>query len=77
MLILAHNLLASLRTNADPEATLRTFYSSNIITVGEARFTPANFIGGYFDRNQPTSHTNWLNARFEKVFNSVVGRAQV
>lgn len=78
MLILAHHLLASIRTNSDPETVLRTFYSTTILTVDNTNFTPANFLGGYFDVNQrPTSHTNWLNARFEKIFNPVVGRALI
>ncbi|KAK9871889.1 hypothetical protein WA026_015138 [Henosepilachna vigintioctopunctata] len=35
-----------------------------------------NFLGGYFDANQrPHSHSNWLNSRFEKIFNPVIGRA--
>lgn len=76
LMILAHHLLASVRTNSDPETMLRTFYSTTVTRVNNINYTPANYIGGYFDRNQrPTSHSNWLNARFEKVFNPVIGRA--
>lgn len=76
MMILAHHLLASVRTNSDPEVILRTFYSTPIISILDESYTPANFLGGYFDRNQrPTSHSNWLNSRFEKIFNPVIGRA--
>ncbi|KAL3282935.1 hypothetical protein HHI36_006093 [Cryptolaemus montrouzieri] len=74
--ILAHHLLASTRTNADPETILRTFYATTIVTVENVHYTPAHFLGGYFDINQhPSSHSNWLNTRFEKVYNPVIGRA--
>lgn len=72
MFILAHNLLASLRTNSEPETILRIFYSTKILTIHETHYTPSDFIGGYFDHAQrPTSHINWLNTRFEKIFNPV------
>lgn len=78
MFILAHHLLASSRTNAEPETMLRTFYATNILQVGKTLYTPANFIGGYFDRLQrSTNHTNWINSRFEKIFNPVIGRALI
>lgn len=78
MFILAHHLLASSRTNAEPETILRTFYATTILEVGNTHFTPANFIGGYFDRLQrPTAHANWLNSRFEKIFNPVISRALI
>lgn len=74
-MILAHHLLASVRTNSDPETILRTFYSTVVTTIDDVNITPANYLGGYFDRNQrPTNHANWLNTRFEKVFNPVIGR---
>lgn len=76
MFILAHHLLASVRTNSDPETILRTFYATPILSIPDKNFTPANFLGAYFDRNQrPNNHSNWLNSRFEKVFNPVIGRA--
>lgn len=78
MFILAHNLLASTRSNADPETVLRIFYSTQILRNGDVTYIPANFLGGYFDRNaRPTNHSNWLNFRFEKLFNPVIGRALI
>jgi len=78
MFILAHHLLASSRTNAEPETILRTFYATTILEIGNTTYTSSNFLGGYFDRLQrPTNHTNWLNSRFEKIFNPVIGRALV
>lgn len=78
MFILAHNILANTRTNADPENILRTFYSTSILQIVEENYTPTNFIGGYFDRNaRPTNHSNWLNSTFEKLFNPVIGRALI
>lgn len=76
LMILAHHLLASVRANSDPETILRTFHSTIVTRVDNVPYTPANYLGGYFDRDQrPTSHSNWLNSRFEKVFNPVIGRA--
>lgn len=76
MFMLAHHILASVRTNSDPETILRTFYATPILTTNSVNFTPANFLGAYFDRNQrPTHHANWINSRFETVFNPVIGRA--
>lgn len=78
LMILAHNLLASLRTNADPEDTLRTFYSTTVLTIDNEHFTPAHFLGGYYLSNgRVTCHPNWLNTRFEKVYNPVIGRALI
>lgn len=76
MFVLAHHLLASVRTNSDPETTFRTFYATTILTIQDRNYTPANFLGAYFDRNQrPTNHSNLINSRFENVFNPVIGRA--
>ncbi|KAG8227153.1 hypothetical protein J437_LFUL001697 [Ladona fulva] len=78
MMILAHHLLASVRTNSEPETILRTFYAAPILTVNEVVYTPSHFLGAYFDINQrPTNHPNWLNSRFENVFNPVIGRALI
>ncbi|KAK9871897.1 hypothetical protein WA026_015146 [Henosepilachna vigintioctopunctata] len=75
MLILAYHLLASIRTNSDPEEILLTFYATTILTMDDLTFTPANFFGAYLDRNQrPTNHINWIKSRFERVFHPVVGR---
>jgi len=52
MFILAHHLLASSRTNAEPKTILRTFYATTILEIGNATYTPSNFLGGYFDRMQ-------------------------
>ncbi|KAG5871096.1 hypothetical protein JTB14_035793 [Gonioctena quinquepunctata] len=75
-MLLAHHLLASVRTNSDPETILRTFYATTILDIDRQTYTPANFIGGYYDIAQrPTSHSNWLSTRFEKVFNPTIGKA--
>ncbi|KAL3272087.1 hypothetical protein HHI36_022549 [Cryptolaemus montrouzieri] len=56
--ILAHHLLASTRTNVDPETILKTFYATTIVTVENVNYTPPHFLGGYYDVNQhPTSHS--------------------
>lgn len=76
MFILAHHLLVSTRSNADPETVLRTFYSTPILYINNLPLFPSHFLGGYFDRLQrPTCHSNWLNSRFEKIFNPVIGKA--
>jgi len=52
MFILVHHILASTRSNADPETRLRTLYATTILEIGAEHYTPSNFIGGYFDRLQ-------------------------
>lgn len=75
-MILAHQIIASIRANADPAAVLRQFYATTVLTVGDEHFTPSQFIGGYYNAgNRCTSHPNWVNSRFEKIFNPVIGRA--
>lgn len=77
-MIYAHNLLASLRTNADPEETLRRFYTTVITTVDGIEYTAAHFLGGYYlSDNRVNCHPNWINVRFEKIFNPVIGRALI
>lgn len=76
MFLLAPHLLASTRSNADPETVLHQFYSTQIATVNNLPLYPSHFLGGYFDRLQrPTFHSNWLNSRFENIFNPVIGKA--
>lgn len=68
----------SVRSNADPETILRRFYATPIIQIDDQIYNASHFLGGYFDINQrPTAHSNWLNSRFEKVFNPVIGRALI
>lgn len=76
MFILAHHLLASVRSNADPEEVLRRFYATTILTVHTTNYTPGQFLGAYFNiAEHVTNHPNWLNSRFEKIFNPVIGQA--
>lgn len=77
-MILAHHLLASLRTNADPEETLRRFYTTVIATIDGIAYTAGHFLGGYYLlENRINCHPNWINVRFEKIFNPVIGRALI
>ncbi|KAK9891750.1 hypothetical protein WA026_016547 [Henosepilachna vigintioctopunctata] len=62
LMIVCHNLLSSVRSNADPETILRQLYASLILDIDRTRYTSSQFLGGYFDIAQrPTTHRNWIN----------------
>ena len=83
--IRAHHLVASTRSNRDPDDVLVDLYSTPLININDPTPTNPNRvhtmrIGNVFGTcythgNQAFTHTNWLNSKFEKVYNPVVGRA--
>lgn len=76
--LLLHNIIASTRTNADPNETLRDAYRSIIVNYNNEDYTISNLFGGeYTDGNNPLYHANWFNKTFENFFNPVVSRALV
>ncbi|UBZ25877.1 coat protein [Fusarium mangiferae partitivirus 1] len=67
----AHHILASTRTNKDPDDVLDDFYASNIVEYNGKIYTPANYFGTWIGY----THPNWVNQDFHAFFNPIVGRA--
>jgi len=68
----AHHLLASTRTNRDPDDVIDDLMAIEIITVGNTEYRISNFYGTWYDNQH---HTNFLNQDFFAFFNPIVGRA--
>lgn len=76
IMIAAHNIIASLRTNQTPDEILRAFYSTLIATVNNINYHVTNLTGGWYRViDNDHAHSNWINQAIEEIFNPVVGRA--
>lgn len=75
-MIIAHNIIASLRKNQTPNEVLLGFYSTNVCQIAEVNNTVSEFLGGWHRlENSNRIHPNWINMAIEELFNPVVGRA--
>lgn len=75
-LLRAHHLVATTRSNRDPDDVLLDLYVSPLITIDTTTYHIGNLFGThYHDGNQDFRHSNWLNSILESIFNPVVGRA--
>lgn len=75
-MIIAQNIIASLRTNLTPDEVLLAFYATNVRQVGEVNYTVSEFLGGWYRlENANRINCNWINMAVEELFNPVVGRA--
>ncbi|BCL64203.1 capsid protein [Neurospora discreta partitivirus 4] len=68
----AHHLLASTRTNAEPDDVLNTYMGIPAITYGTRQFTNSNYFGTWYANG---NHPNFVNQDFFSFFNPLVGRA--
>lgn len=76
IMIIAHNIIASLRTNQIPEEVLLAFFTANVCQVAEVNYTVSECLGGWYRlENTNRIHYNWINMAVEELFNPVVGRA--
>lgn len=76
ILIIAHNIIASLRTNQTPDNVLLAFYNTIVCHVAELPYTVSEMLGGWYRLdNANRLHPNWMNSAVEELFNPVVGRA--
>lgn len=76
IMIIAHNIIASLRTNQTPDEVLLAFYQTNVCQLAEINYTVSEFLGGWYRlQNANRIHPNWINMAVEELFNPVVGRA--
>jgi len=67
----AHHMLASTRTNKDPNDVIDDCMALDVITAGVTNFTVSNFLGTWYASGH---HDNWLNRDFLAFFNPLVGR---
>ncbi|AFW17811.1 capsid protein [Heterobasidion partitivirus 8] len=67
----AHHMLASTRTNKDPNDVIDDCMSLNVITAGATTYKVSNFLGTWYASGH---HDNWLNRDFLAFFNPLVGR---
>jgi hypothetical protein len=67
----AHHMLASTRTNAEPDDVLNALYQKPILSYGTRTFTIANYFGTLFGIGH---HENFVNRDFNAFFNPLVGR---
>lgn len=76
IMLIAHNIIARVRGNAEPEDILRQFYQTVVTTIHNEDYTVAHFLGGYYRIGVlDYEHINWLNQAVEDLFNPIVGRA--
>nr|QLC36782.1 capsid protein [Sarcosphaera coronaria partitivirus] len=68
----AHNLLASTRTNKDPDDVIDAFMALPILNYGNREFTTSNYLGTWFNNQH---HPNFVNQDVFSFFNPLVGRA--
>jgi hypothetical protein len=71
MFYAAHHLLASTRTNKDPDDVLDDCMGLNVITAGTTTYKVSNYLGTWYATGH---HDNWLNRDFLSFFNPLVGR---
>jgi hypothetical protein len=67
----AHHILASTRTNKDPDDVLDDFYGLDLLILNGKAYSAANYFGTWIGYR----HENWVNRDFEDFFNPLVGRA--
>ncbi|KAF6207350.1 hypothetical protein GE061_018591 [Apolygus lucorum] len=73
---IAHNILATTRTNADPSDILRMFYNTVIVSYQQNIYTIGNLLGAEFQQAQQNYlHKNWILTTFEIFFNPVIDRS--
>lgn len=76
IMIIARNIIASLRTNQTPDDVLLAFYNTIVCHVAELPYTVSEMLGGWYRLdNANRLHPNWMNSAVEELFNPVVGRA--
>lgn len=68
----AHHLLASTRTNKDPDDVLDDYMLVDLINYGTRPFNASNYLGTWYNG---TIHPNFVNNDFFAFFNPLVGRA--
>lgn len=74
-LIKAHHLVATTRSNRDPDDVLLDLYLSTLITINNTPFKIGNLFGTHYnDGTNDVTHPNWLNSILESIYNPVVGR---
>ncbi len=62
-LIKAHHLVATTRSNRDPDDVLLDLYLSTLITINNTPYKIGNLFGTHYnDGNQDAIHSNWLNS---------------
>ncbi|AAT06080.1 capsid protein [Pleurotus ostreatus virus 1] len=71
MFYAAHHMLASTRTNKDPNDVIDDCMALHVITAGTTNFTISNYLGTWYATGH---HDNWLNRDFLAFFNPLVGR---
>lgn len=74
-----HDILASNRTNTDPNVIMMKIYKSKLATVSDTNYTISNLFARPFTiENQATQHRNWLfSSALESFINPEVGRTLV
>lgn len=68
----AHHLLASTRTNKDPNDVIDDLMITTILHYGDREFTISNYLGTWYADGH---HTNFVNQDVLSFFNPLVGRA--
>jgi hypothetical protein len=72
MYYLSHHLLASVRTNRDPDDVLDDFMAIDLISHNAINYSPSNYLGTWYASGH---HDNFVNREFLAFFNPIVGRA--
>lgn len=73
-----HQIIATTRTNSDPNFVLMQIYNTPIITVNTKLYTIGNLFGGpYTHDSHSLEHQNWLKLALEAFINPVVSRSLV
>jgi hypothetical protein len=67
----AHHLLASTRTNMDPDQVIDSLMGCPLITHGANVFTVSNYLGTWYESGH---HPNFVNQDYMSFFNPLVGR---
>jgi hypothetical protein len=68
----AHHLVASTRTNKDPDDVIDDFMSQELIRFDSHDYTVSNYLGTWYKSGH---HRNFVNQDFLSFFNPIVGRA--
>ncbi|AAC98725.2 putative capsid protein [Fusarium poae virus 1] len=67
----AHHLLASTRTNLDPDNVIDSLMGTPLINHGTNAYTVSNYLGTWYDAGH---HPNFVNQDYMSFFNPLVGR---
>jgi hypothetical protein len=67
-----HDLLASTRTNKDPDDVIDDAMALDVLNYGTRSFTVSNYLGTWYNGSH---HSNFVNEDFLSFFNPLVGRA--